>query len=108
MGNFSGKAVFSTADGTLQVSGFFTLYGRSAEGGNAVIELRCGDRRFPVRMDPHRGHFSGSADLGTAPPPALEAVLLVQGRPVARGTIPLDRGADPCIRILRFASEGGR
>ena len=107
MGNFSGKAVYSTEDGRLRVSGSFTLYACTAEGGEAVLELRAGGRRYPLHLDREHGVFSGTVDLGEPRPPALEAVLLLHGREAARGVVPLERASRPCIRIVRFTSAGG-
>lgn len=103
-GNFSGKLVYNTSEGTLDLNGRCNLYNWNHDGGAIQLKVICNEDVHEVSVNPELGTFSAQLDLDRANAGQVVALLEIDGHVVAQGTIDLPASLQNRVHIIRFSS----
>jgi len=104
MGNFSGRLVYTTNDGTLDLSGCFSLLPVDRELEDVSVKMFVDGKEYTMKVLESDNTFSGVVDLNRSLPESVEARLEVDGKIIASSTISLPRAGTPHVHIIRFSS----
>ena len=104
LGNFSGRVVYASGNGNLDLNGHFNLYNCAESPLSVKLKVLWKGQIQEIEVDRSAGTFTGRMKIVAPSGAEVEARLEVDGKVVARGAIAIPPSLHSGVHIIRFSS----
>jgi hypothetical protein len=104
LGNFSGRVVYASGNGNLDLKGHFNLFNCPEPPSCIRVRVLWDGQVHDIEVDRSNGTFTGRVKMAALSGAEVETRLEVDGRIVARGVIAIPSSLHSGVHIIRFSS----